>query len=51
VQSRLGHASAAITLDTYSHMWPDSDDTTRAAVELALGGRAAADSLRTGDQP
>jgi integrase len=50
VQSRLGHASAAITLDTYSHLWPDADDTTRAAVELALGGRSA-DSLRTGDEP
>jgi integrase len=51
VQARLGHASAAITLDTYSHLWPDADDTTRAAVELALGGRRGADSLRTGDQP
>ena len=51
VQARLGHASAAITLDTYSHLWPDADDTTRAAVELALGGGAAADSLRTADQP
>lgn len=25
VQSRLGHASATETLDTYSHLWPDSD--------------------------
>jgi integrase len=50
VQSRLGHSSAAITLDTYSHLWPDADDTTRAAVELALGGPRAADSLRTGEQ-
>lgn len=44
VQSRLGHASASVTLDVYSHLWPDDDDTTRAAVEAAL---AAADSLRT----
>ena len=51
VQSRLGHASAAITLDTYSHLWPDADDTTRAAVQLALGAGRAADSLRTGEQP
>ncbi len=29
VQARLGHASAAETLDTYSHLWPDSDDRTR----------------------
>ena len=33
VQSRLGHASAAETLDTYSHLWPDSEDRTRAAVD------------------
>jgi len=26
VQARLGHANAAETLDTYSHLWPDSDD-------------------------
>jgi integrase len=38
VQSRLGHASASETLDTYSHLWPDSEDRTRSAVELALGG-------------
>ena len=36
VQARLGHATAAETLDTYSHLWPDSDDTTRAAVDSAL---------------
>ncbi len=37
VQARLGHASASETLDTYSHLWPDSDDRTRAAVDSALG--------------
>jgi integrase len=37
VQSRLGHASAAETLDIYSHLWPDSDDRTRAAVDAVLG--------------
>ena len=36
VQARLGHASAAETLDTYSHLWPDSDDRTRAAVDSVL---------------
>jgi integrase len=36
VQARLGHASAAETLDTYSHLWPDSDDRTRAAVDAVL---------------
>ena len=28
VQRRLGHASAAITLDVYGHLWPFSDDRT-----------------------
>jgi integrase len=37
VQARLGHASASETLDTYSHLWPDSEDRTREAVDLALG--------------
>jgi hypothetical protein len=36
VQSRLGHASAAETLDTYSHLWPDSEDRTREAVDGVL---------------
>jgi integrase len=45
VQARLGHASAAETLDTYSHLWPDSDDRTRAAVDFVLG--QLADSVRT----
>jgi integrase len=37
VQSRLGHANASETLDTYSHLWPDSEDQTRAAVDSVLG--------------
>jgi integrase len=45
VQARLGHASAAETLDTYSHLWPDSDDRTRAAIDAVLG--RVADSVRT----
>ncbi len=31
VQARLAHATAAETLDTYSHLRPDSDDRTREA--------------------
>jgi integrase len=41
VQARLGHASAAETLDTYSHLWPDSEDRTRAAVDEVLGPRVS----------
>ncbi len=45
VQARLGHASAAETLDTYSHLWPDSDDRTREAVDAVLGTAAVPLSL------
>lgn len=51
MQERLGHASAAETLDTYSHLWPDSEDRTRIAVDSVLGAEPAADSLRTGGAP
>jgi integrase len=33
--ARLGHSSASITLDVYSHLWPDSEDRTRNAVDAA----------------
>ena len=49
VQRALGHSTPSITLDTYSHLWLDSADRTRAAGEdlmkTALG--IPADSLRT----
>ncbi|WP_217361675.1 tyrosine-type recombinase/integrase [Aeromicrobium stalagmiti] len=32
VQARLRHASAKTTLDTYSHLWPDRDESSREAV-------------------
>lgn len=38
VQRRLGHQSAMETLDTYGHLWPDSEDETRAAVDEVLAG-------------
>ncbi len=37
VQSRLGHATADETLNTYSHLWPDTEDRSRAAVDDGLG--------------
>ncbi|NNC10670.1 site-specific integrase [Planctomonas sp. JC2975] len=45
VQARLRHASAKTTLDTYGHMWPDKDESARAAVADVLAARA--DSVRT----
>jgi integrase len=41
VQKRLGHQSAMETLDTYGHLWPDSDDETRNAVDHVLVGLGA----------
>jgi site-specific recombinase XerD len=40
VQSRLGHASAKTTLDTYGHLFPDEEDRTRDAVHIALARSA-----------
>ncbi len=37
VQSRLGHATADETLNTYAHLWPDTEDRSRAAVDDGLG--------------
>ncbi|CAI7979453.1 integrase [Frankia sp. Hr75.2] len=42
VQARLGHKSAMETLDTYGHLWPDSEDTTRTAVDTVLGAALGA---------
>lgn len=39
VQARLRHASAKTTLDTYSHLWPDADESTRATVGAVLAAR------------
>lgn len=47
VQTRMRHASATTTLNTYSHLWPDSDDSTRAAIETVMAARA--DYLRTAE--
>jgi integrase len=46
VQQRLGHASATETLNTYSHLWPDEDDRTRAAID-ALFDAPEQDRLRS----
>ncbi len=45
VQDRLGHANPSETLATYAHLWPDSDDRTREAVDLVLG--VGTDPIRT----
>ena len=40
VQARLRHASVKATLETYGHLWPDRDESTRAAVDAVLAARA-----------
>ncbi len=54
VQARLRHASARTTLDTYGHLWPDADESTRTAIGEVIAERmdsrqATADELRTND--
>ena len=39
VQARLRHASATTTLDVYGHLWPDADESTRAAVGAVITAR------------
>lgn len=39
VQARLRHASAKTTLDTYGHIWPGRDESTRAAVDAVITAR------------
>ena len=46
VAAILGHADETETLRTYSHLWPDADIRTRAAVDAVFS--ACADSSRTG---
>jgi integrase len=48
VQARLRHASAKTTLDVYSHLFPDTDESTRRAVEQALCARAVARDEQSG---
>ncbi|MBV9854957.1 MAG: integrase [Streptosporangiaceae bacterium] len=41
VQARLRHASVKTTLDTYGHIWPDRDESARAAVDAVITARQA----------
>jgi integrase len=53
VQARMRHASARTTLDTYGHLWPDADESTRSTIGAVIAKRmdsleTTADQLRTG---
>ncbi|MGO9352475.1 MAG: tyrosine-type recombinase/integrase [Mycobacterium sp.] len=39
VQARVRHASAKTTLDTYGHLWPDADESTRTAIGAVIKQR------------
>ncbi len=49
VQKRLRHASATTTLNVYAHMWPDADESARAAVAKVLTARADSAIPQTAD--
>ena len=51
VQARLGHATATQTLETYSHLWPDSADRTRDAIDAAFAPPAAHEAHLCHHQP
>ncbi|KAB1943808.1 tyrosine-type recombinase/integrase [Brevibacterium linens] len=49
VQHALGHSTPSITLNTYSHLWPNADDKTRTAGTALMDSVfPSADSVRTG---
>ena len=51
VQRALGHQTASVTLNTYSHLWPSAEDKTRAAAAAMMAETLnGADSVRTSGQ-
>ncbi|MFJ4651483.1 tyrosine-type recombinase/integrase [Nocardia sp. NPDC088792] len=39
VQARMRHANAKTTLDTYGHLWPDADESTRQVIAEVITKR------------
>ncbi|MBS1695678.1 MAG: site-specific integrase [Actinobacteria bacterium] len=50
VQRAMGHGSASLTLNTYSHLWPKAEDRTRKAAAQMLNEALTADRVRTQTQ-
>ena len=50
VQRAMGHGSASLTLNTYSHLWPKAEDRTRNAAAQMLTEALTADRVRTQQQ-
>jgi integrase len=49
VQARMRHASARTTSDTYGHLWPDADESTRSTIGAVIAERMDSSKF-TGDQ-
>lgn len=49
VEARMRRASARTTLDTYGHLWPYADESTRAAIGAVIAERV--DSVETTAYP
>ncbi|MFE3105171.1 tyrosine-type recombinase/integrase [Nocardia tengchongensis] len=43
VQARMRHANAKTTLDTYGHLWPDTDESTRQVITGVIAQRVDSD--------
>jgi len=49
VQARLRHASATTTVNTYAHLFPDTDEATRSAIGAAIAKRVASVQIARAD--
>jgi len=47
----MRHASGKVMIDLYPHLWPDPDDSTRAAGDKVLATRVAEVPQHLGDFP
>ncbi|MFD8532118.1 tyrosine-type recombinase/integrase [Streptosporangium canum] len=52
IQARMGHASITETMDTYGHLYPESEEVTRAAIDdaLSVDTGVSVDKMMTRDQ-
>jgi integrase len=49
VQARLRHATARTTLDTYGHLWPDTDESINTAIGAVITARLGLAAEPTAD--
>lgn len=50
VQARMRHESARTTLDTYGHLWPDADESTRSMIGHVITKRMDSSAETTADE-